>query len=234
VLNAAWKMDTVGNKIAKKEIAMIKVLAPNMACQVIDWAMQVHGGGGVATISASPRLRARAHAALRRRPRRGAPQPDREAGDRRATPSFRIPCQAQAALIALVLGAGIVGVSIALHLQKRGRCDSPRRPARRGRRDLVRQRRPGAARGGLSVRLSRTTSARCSATGSTARSTRTTTRRRSRVSRRSCGILASLAPGAAQGDRAPLREADRALHRASTSRWRAKPARRSSSAAAAG
>ena len=47
VLNAAWKMDSVGNKIAKKEIAMIKVLAPNMACQVIDWAMQVHGGGGV-------------------------------------------------------------------------------------------------------------------------------------------------------------------------------------------
>ena len=47
VLNAAWKMDTVGNKVAKKEIAMIKVLAPTMACQIIDWAMQVHGGGGV-------------------------------------------------------------------------------------------------------------------------------------------------------------------------------------------
>ncbi len=47
VLNAAWKMDTVGNKAAKKEIAMIKVLAPNVACKVIDWAMQVHGGGGV-------------------------------------------------------------------------------------------------------------------------------------------------------------------------------------------
>jgi len=47
VLNAAWKMDTVGNKMAKKEIAMIKVLAPNVACQVIDWAMQVHGGGGI-------------------------------------------------------------------------------------------------------------------------------------------------------------------------------------------
>jgi acyl-CoA dehydrogenase len=47
VLNAAWKMDTVGNKAAKKEIAMIKVLAPNVALQVIDWAMQVHGGGGV-------------------------------------------------------------------------------------------------------------------------------------------------------------------------------------------
>jgi acyl-CoA dehydrogenase len=37
----------VGNKSAKKEIAMIKVLAPNVACQVIDWALQVHGGGGV-------------------------------------------------------------------------------------------------------------------------------------------------------------------------------------------
>jgi len=47
VLNAAWKMDTVGNKQARKEIAMIKVFAPNVACQVIDWAMQVHGGGGV-------------------------------------------------------------------------------------------------------------------------------------------------------------------------------------------
>jgi len=47
VLNAAWKMDTAGNKAAKKEIAMIKVFAPNVACQVIDWAMQVHGGGGV-------------------------------------------------------------------------------------------------------------------------------------------------------------------------------------------
>jgi acyl-CoA dehydrogenase len=46
-LNAAWKMDTVGNKVAKQEIAMIKVAAPNMALQVIDWAMQVHGGGGV-------------------------------------------------------------------------------------------------------------------------------------------------------------------------------------------
>ena len=47
VLNAAYMMDTLGNRAAKQEIAMIKVAAPNMACQVIDWAMQVHGGGGV-------------------------------------------------------------------------------------------------------------------------------------------------------------------------------------------
>jgi acyl-CoA dehydrogenase len=47
VLNAAWKMDKAGNKGAKQEIAMIKVVAPTMACQVIDWAMQVHGGAGV-------------------------------------------------------------------------------------------------------------------------------------------------------------------------------------------
>ena len=47
VLNAAYMMDTVGNKVAKKEIAMIKVAAPSMACQVIDWAMQAHGGAGV-------------------------------------------------------------------------------------------------------------------------------------------------------------------------------------------
>ena len=47
VLNAAYRMDTVGNKVATKEIAMIKVAAPNMACQVIDWAIQAHGGAGV-------------------------------------------------------------------------------------------------------------------------------------------------------------------------------------------
>jgi acyl-CoA dehydrogenase len=46
-LNAAHKMDTVGNKEAKAEIAMIKVVAPNMACQVIDWAIQAHGAAGV-------------------------------------------------------------------------------------------------------------------------------------------------------------------------------------------
>ena len=46
-LKAAWLMDTAGNKVARTEIAMIKVVAPSMACQVIDWAMQVHGGGGM-------------------------------------------------------------------------------------------------------------------------------------------------------------------------------------------
>ncbi|MGE0497053.1 MAG: acyl-CoA dehydrogenase family protein [Ramlibacter sp.] len=46
-LKAAWIMDLAGNKVARTEIAMIKVVAPTMACQVIDWAMQVHGGGGM-------------------------------------------------------------------------------------------------------------------------------------------------------------------------------------------
>src|SRR5262245_20474849 len=45
-LNAAHRMDTVGNKVAKVEIAMIKVAVPNMAAKVIDWAIQAHGGGG--------------------------------------------------------------------------------------------------------------------------------------------------------------------------------------------
>jgi acyl-CoA dehydrogenase len=47
VLNAAYMMDTVGNRAAKAEIAMIKVAAPNMTLKVLDWAIQMHGGGGV-------------------------------------------------------------------------------------------------------------------------------------------------------------------------------------------
>ncbi len=46
-LKAAWLMDTVGNKVARKEIAMIKVAAPKMACEVVDWAIQAFGGAGV-------------------------------------------------------------------------------------------------------------------------------------------------------------------------------------------
>jgi acyl-CoA dehydrogenase len=47
VLNAAYMMDTVGNRAAKAEIAMIKVAAPTMTLQVLDWAIQMHGAGGV-------------------------------------------------------------------------------------------------------------------------------------------------------------------------------------------
>ena len=47
VMKAAWKMDTAGNKEARQEIAMIKVAAPKMALEVIDRALQIHGGGGM-------------------------------------------------------------------------------------------------------------------------------------------------------------------------------------------
>jgi acyl-CoA dehydrogenase len=60
VLNAAWMMDTAGNKVARKEIAMIKVAAPNMALTVIDWAIQAHGAAGVSEDFALARMYARA------------------------------------------------------------------------------------------------------------------------------------------------------------------------------
>ena len=46
-LKTAFTMDITGNKVAKAEIAMIKVIAPNMAAKIIDWAIQAHGGAGV-------------------------------------------------------------------------------------------------------------------------------------------------------------------------------------------
>jgi acyl-CoA dehydrogenase len=47
VLRAAHMMDTVGNKVARKEIAMIKVIVPSMTLRIVDWAIQAHGGAGV-------------------------------------------------------------------------------------------------------------------------------------------------------------------------------------------
>jgi acyl-CoA dehydrogenase len=47
VLKAAWMMDTVGNKAARAEIAMIKIAAADAACQVVDWAIQAHGAAGL-------------------------------------------------------------------------------------------------------------------------------------------------------------------------------------------
>ena len=86
VLNAAYMMDTVGNRAAKKEIAMIKVAAPTMALQVIDWAIQMHGGGGVSDdFPLAAAYAGGAHLAICRRSRRSASRADRKAGIVRVT-----------------------------------------------------------------------------------------------------------------------------------------------------
>ena len=82
VLHAAWKMDTVGNKAARREIAEIKVAVPNMACQVIDWAIQAHGAARRDRGFRPGRdVQDRAHDAHRGRAGRGAPLPARPARD---------------------------------------------------------------------------------------------------------------------------------------------------------
>jgi len=70
-LSAAYKMDAAGNKAARGEIAMIKIVAPNMALRVIDRAIQAHGAAGSATIFPLPtRGPARGHYAWRTDPTR--------------------------------------------------------------------------------------------------------------------------------------------------------------------
>ena len=72
-LKAAWAMDTMGNRAAAPLISQIKVIAPRIALEVIDQAVQMHGGGGRQPgLPAGAHVDERAHAAPRRRPGRGA------------------------------------------------------------------------------------------------------------------------------------------------------------------
>ena len=81
VLHAAWRMDTVGNKAARADIAAIKVAVPAMLCQVVDWAIQAHGAAGrVGGFRVGQDVRDRAHDAHRGRTGRGAPSAAGPAG----------------------------------------------------------------------------------------------------------------------------------------------------------
>ena len=85
-LKAAHLMDTVGNKAARGEIAMIKVVVPRMALRVIDRAIQAHGAAGVSDdFFAGGGLGARADDPAGRRSGRSASRGDREAGAREDT-----------------------------------------------------------------------------------------------------------------------------------------------------
>ena len=87
VLHTAHLMDTVGNKAAATDISGIKVAVPNIALRVIDRAIQVHGAAGVIAVhAAGGDVRPRAHAAPRRRSRRGAQDDDRPPGDPPTSP----------------------------------------------------------------------------------------------------------------------------------------------------
>jgi acyl-CoA dehydrogenase len=64
-LKAAYMMDTVGNKVARSEIAQIKVAVPNIALKVIDDAIQIHGGAGVSQVFPLAKMYACAQRTLR-------------------------------------------------------------------------------------------------------------------------------------------------------------------------
>ena len=86
VLNAAWKLDEGGPLNALSEVSQIKVIVPNMAQQVIDMAMQLHGGGGLSDdFPLAGDVDQRPGPAAGRRPRRGPPRRRGPARDRRST-----------------------------------------------------------------------------------------------------------------------------------------------------
>ena len=82
VLNAAWQMDEYGKREARQAISMTKVVAANVVMDVLDRAIQVHGALGVSDDTPlADHVAPAAHAAARRRPRRGAQDGDRDARD---------------------------------------------------------------------------------------------------------------------------------------------------------